>query len=478
LFSRNLAFLEQKTAEQMMRNAWLAMRSGLGSYPELEQLLQLSTRKLKSLRRALWCALVAAIACASQNASALVVENMAGTTSAPADDPGWNFVADAGSRAYTYLGNGWAISAFHVGVPTNIEPVKFNGSSYNIIPNQFYTVPNPEGNSLTADTDLRLIRINGDVGMPTFSLASSPVTESTSIGQREVVFIGAGPTREAAQTHWNVTSVGGPSNPDTWTEVPSGGNFHGYESIQTGTDSDVKRWGTNQIADEDSLFGGNDGDLRGKLTLTLGVGNRDIMSMVTQFDQSGLTNEAQVVSGDSGSAVFYKRNNQWELIGVVNATYPGLSLAGQPIDNQSSWNAVYGNYTTFADISFYRNEILNIMNAHANYSVMGDINLDGAVTGSTTGGAPTGDIAAFVAGWGFDNGTGVGTIDSWKNGDLNLDGKTDAADFVLLRNTVNPTGSGGFSLDSLFGGVGVPEPSSVLMALAGMSLLSGFRRRR
>ena len=433
--------------------------------------MQFSICNLKSPRWSLWCALMAVMTCASHNASALIVENMSGTTSAPADDPGWNFVTGSASRAYTYLGNGWAISAFHVGVPTNGEPLHFGTGTFNVIPNQSYIVPNPAGNGLTADTDLRLIRINGDVGTPTFSLASQPITESTPIGQREVVFIGAGPTREANQTHWNV-QVNSGNNNDVWSETPSGGTYHGYKSIASAPDNDVKRWGTNQIADEDCLFNNcnNDNDLRGKLTLTLGVGQRDVMSMVTQFDQGGLPNETQVVNGDSGSAVFYKRNGQWELIGVVNATY-------STYENQSTLNAVYGNYSTFADLSFYHNEIVNIMNAHTNYSVMGDINLDGVVTGSTTGGAPTGDIAAFVAGWGYDNGTGAGTIDSWKKGDLNRDGKVDAADFVLLRNAVNPTGGGGLSLDSLFGVVGVPEPSSVLLGLVGMSLLAGYRRR-
>jgi hypothetical protein len=479
---------EQQMAEQMMHNAWSTMRCGVGSYsecsyPEMVRLLQLSTSKLISKRWALLYALVAMFVCASQNASALIVENMTGTTSAPADDPGWNFVTGAGSRAFTYLGNGWALSAFHVGVPENNESIIFNGASYKIIPGQEYTVPNgspPPGVTLTALTDLRLIRINGDVGSPTFSLASSPITESTPIGQREVVFIGAGPTRQAAQSHWNVTVVGGNNN-DVWTEVAVGGTYHGYKAFTSGIETDVKRWGTNQIADEDSLFGGgNDNDLYGKLSLNLQVGQRDIMSMVTQFDQGGLPNEAQVVGGDSGSAVFYKRGGQWELIGIVNASYSSYENQFASISNggTGSGTAMYGNYTTFADLSFYHNEILNIMNANQNYSVMGDINLDGVVTGSTTGGAPTGDIAAFVAGWGYDNGTGIGTIDSWKHGDLNRDGKTDAADFVLLRNTVNPSGVGGFSLDSLFGGVGVPEPSSVLLALAGMSLLSGYRRRR
>ena len=96
-------------------------------------------------------------------------------------------------------------------------------------------------------------------------------------------------------------------------------------------------------------------------------------------------NEAQVVSGDSGSSVFYKRNGLWELIGIVNAQYSTYA-------DQSTLNAVYGNYTTFADMSYYRSEIMSIMNApeNPNYSVMGDVNLDGDVTGGVVGRRPDG----------------------------------------------------------------------------------------
>jgi hypothetical protein len=462
-----------------MPNARSTMRATLSVSQEVKQPVQLLTSNA-SWRLLLVSAMTALVLLSNtQRAAALIVENMAGTTSPPADDPGWNFVSDGGSRAFTYLGNGWALSAFHVGAPITNEAVVFNGSSFNIIPGQDYAVPNPSGQGLTALTDLRLIRLNGDVGTPTFSIASSELTETTPIAQRQVTIVGAGPTREANRSYWNVTHV----NPgaDTWVDATSSSFTHsGYRAIPVETQPEIKRWGTNQIADEDSLLGNNDNDLRGKLTITLGggQGNRDIMSMFTQFDQNGLPNEAQVVSGDSGSAVFHKRNGQWELIGVVNAQHYGMVNSSQALDGQKSNHAVYGNYTTFADLSFYRNEIMNIMNSNQNYSIMGDVNLDGIANGGTSGGSPTGDIAAFVAGWGYNNGTGIGTIDSWKKGDLNRDGKVDAADFVLLRAAVNPTGSGNLSLGSLFGGGVVPEPSSLLLALATMSLLANYRRRR
>lgn len=422
---------------------------------------------------------------AMRSASALVVENMTGTTVAPADDPGWNYVT-TGGRNYVYLGDGWALSAFHVGVPELVadgicgggstahacvnEPINLPNGPFLRVKGQEFIVKNPAGSGLTSDTDLRLIRINGDPGLAPINIASQQLFESTStLATRQVVIIGNGPTRMAAQQHWTITSVAGPNN-DTWTEDSSGPTI-GYKS--TIPNDNTKRWGTNQIADEDCLFSNcnNDDDLRGDLKLNLGVGPRDVRSMVTQFDANGLTNEAQVVSGDSGSSVFYKRNGAWELIGIVNAQYSTL-------ENQANTNAVYGNYTTFADLTYYRSEIQSIMNGNPNYSIMGDINLDGVVSGTVTNGVPTGDIAAFVAGWGYNNGTGVGTITSWKNGDLNRDGKTDLADFLLLRPQLNPTGSGSFTLAALLGGGAVPEPASFILVFTGVGILALRRGRR
>lgn len=240
---RDLAFLEQKTAEQMMRSAGSAMRSSVGSYLEIGQLVRVSVRNLMMSRWVPACALaMTAIALSSQPAAALVVENMTGTTSAPADDPGWSFVSESGT-AFTYLGNGWAISAFHVGLPNPSDAIIFNGTTYNIIPNQAYTVPNPAGSGLTALTDLRLIRLNGDVGTPTFSIASTELTESTNITQRQVTIVGAGPTREANRSYWNVTVNS--SGPDTWTDATQSSFTHsGYRTIPLDVQPELKRWST------------------------------------------------------------------------------------------------------------------------------------------------------------------------------------------------------------------------------------------
>jgi hypothetical protein len=168
--------------------------------------------------------------------------------------------------------------------------------------------------------------------------------------------------------------------------------------------------------------------------------------------------------------VFHKNGAQWELIGIVNTIYT--------YENQPAFSAFDGDYTSFADLTYYRNEILNIMNAHPGFSVTGDINLDGVVTGNGTGPATTDDITAFVQGWGWQQGSA--NVNSWKKGDLNLDGVTNAADFFLMRNAAVSAGlaTGASTLSNLFGSSGgVPEPSSAALILMAAGL-AGCRRRR
>ena len=62
------------------------------------------------------------------------------------------------------------------------------------------------------------------------------------------------------------------------------------------------------------------------------------------------------------------------------------------------------------------------------------------MSGNGTGPAATDDVTAFVQGWGSQQATG--DINSWKKGDLNLDGKVDVLDFLTLRQAFTASGSG------------------------------------
>jgi hypothetical protein len=219
--------------------------------------------------------------------------------------------------------------------------------------------------------------------------------------------------------------------------------------------------------------------------------NEDIIAMVTTYDKASTNEfEAQAIGGNSGGAVFHNfgaaANPDWQLVGIINAiaTYE---------DQAASW-AVYGNATIFANLSYYfhanpaqdyTHSISDIMRSHADYSTMGDVNLNGTVSGDGTGLGNVDDISAFVAGWGFDNGLGYGTVDSWKMGDLNRDGKTDVQDFLKLRRAFNEEIPGSV-VTLLFGPGGgpgtpgfVPEPSAAFLIAAGAALFAlGVRRRR
>jgi hypothetical protein len=373
-------------------------------------------------------------------------------------DPGWANVTRVGSN-YIYLTDGWVLAARHEGVASTM---KFDAGDTAPIPHQNYIVPNPTDwpVTLSVQSDLQLIRIKDDFNLPSLTIATTPPPLNG-----EVVFIGRGSGRAATQTNWNVNT----SDPDhwVWTETATGGNYHGYKAAG----SQVKRWGTNLIADEEPLFHENDADVDGVYRLN----GRDIISLFTNFDQTGGTShEAQAIGGNSGSAVFYKRDGNWELSGVINATFV--------YQNQlTSW-AVYGDSTAFSDLSAYYDEIYSIIDSHPEYSVMGDINLDGVVSGDGTGPSSSDDVTAFVQGWLYQQPSH--SLASWKKGDLNLDGKTDLADFLLMRNALLASGSGAgaAALTTLLGGgslMAVPEPSTAALLLcAAMFLIGSAKRRR
>jgi hypothetical protein len=402
-------------------------------------------------------------------------------------DPGWNSVTTfnnetmMGTTNYVYLGDNWVLSARHVGVFS----ATFSTGTFSPV-GQGVIVHNPPpsmagGASLTAETDLRLIRINGDPGVPAVTVATESPPTSGDAGS-QVMFIGQGRLRATNQTHWAMNLS---SPPTQWStaEVPTGGNVHGYKTI---ANTRSKRWGTNRLADpsssefEDETFTTILSDTTAVMPLETQDGvTRDVISMVTRFDQVGggiLPFEAQAVAEDSGGTVFYNRgtidNPNWVLAGIVNATVI--------YDYQPRAYAVFGNATTFADLSYYnqpyQSSICDIMKTCGSYSVMGDVNLDGNVTGNGTGSASTDDVTAFVNGWGYDNLAGRGDYVTWTKGDLNLDGVTDVEDFLLLRGALHgPIDSG--VMRTLLGGA-VPEPSSTVLALLTGAFLTATARRR
>jgi hypothetical protein len=88
--------------------------------------------------------------------------------------------------------------------------------------------------------------------------------------------------------------------------------------------------------------------------------------------------------------------------------------------------------------------------------VLGDANMDGVVNRA--------DIAVVSANFGLSAGA------LWGHGDFNFDGKITIRDLTILQRNLSAPSSP----------VAVPEPTSMLLAVAGFGLVCivGFTRRR
>lgn len=285
--------------------------------------------RLRAPAAALAALVMATIANGPRPVPAVVIQTPSGTdnTSAPTDDPGWANVGVLGIGSGVYLGDGWVLTAAHVGGGS----IVLNGGTYAMLAGSGTTLTNAGEPGKTASTDLYM-----------FQLASTPVglgsvtIAATSSGSgAAVTMIGAGRDR-GAYTEWYVNTNTG-TNPWTWTEVPSGGNAFGFKTL----DSRTMRWGTNTIAATGAWA--NDG-----------VGDINMLYTGFNFPQD-YSSEAQAAYGDSGGAVFHKNGSNWELTGLM------LMVAGYSGQPNPAANAVFGNKTYAADLSFYRPQIMAIV---------------------------------------------------------------------------------------------------------------------
>ena len=121
--------------------------------------------------------------------------------------------------------------------------------------------------------------------------------------------------------------------------------------------------------------------------------------------------------------------------------------------------------TSFGEYDFVSDNAraIDVLGASPN---LADINRDGSVSGNGTGPAASDDVTAFVNGWQFRNfasGRLLGGLNTISRGDINVDGIVNIDDWALI-NAASPA-VGAAILNSL---AAVPEPSSCLLAIAGL----------
>ena len=283
---------------------------------------------------------IAVIACilgtTAQSSHAVVLHTGNANTTAPGDDPGFNYVgiSSTGGASFVYLGNQYAISANHVNISGSVQLRPTGGAfqSFTVDPNAFGVgvATKQLKSSDNSNADLKLFRLTTDPGLAPLSIISTAPTSG-----QDVVMIGNG-LSHGTDRQWNVTA--GP----VWNEVPPNPG----PANTAGFNVDVPRiirWGLNEI-DQTGLF------------VDLGTGTIDYFT--TEFNDPTFfpggtlfgADEAQVVNGDSGGAVFSKVAGIWYLAGLINAE---AKFTGQP-----GGTSVFGNASVLADLSLYRSQII------------------------------------------------------------------------------------------------------------------------
>ncbi|MBW2270219.1 MAG: hypothetical protein JRH16_16755 [Deltaproteobacteria bacterium] len=262
-------------------------------------------------------------------AAAVMLDAGNANYTAPADDPGWDYVGWLGLNG-VYVGYGWVLTAGHVAVTPGKE-LTLDGVAYPVIPESRVVFEHSPG----TDADLAAFRIDP---YPTH-LLPLPIRATTPAEDTEAVMIGRGRNRASAST-WG---------PGGWNLDVTG----------------PKRWGKNFIGGDIAFWPGT------STSIAMGYGATLTQSLVLEFndalnpatdpdpDPSPLqplsADEAIVTEGDSGGGLFIfdDASDVWELAGIA---WLVTRLNGQPADT-----AIYGNDALYVDLSAYHEAVLAVV---------------------------------------------------------------------------------------------------------------------
>ncbi|MEQ8849872.1 MAG: PEP-CTERM sorting domain-containing protein [Botrimarina sp.] len=373
---------------------------------------------------------------------------------------GLDFANLATNRSGIYLGDHWFLTAWHAqpGGSTPTGNVQLAGSSFPVIAQSAVRIAN-SGGGLDASSDLLMYRIGLDAagnspedldsGIQSIVIADQLASTGTTL-----TMFGRGAARRQNEDN---TQTGTYQFSSSGAILESGTGA--YEGFLTSSSGNVWQWGENR------RYGGT-------RTFSAGPLVNDTRGFVVRFDEFGLEHEAQAASGDSGGPVFWQDGGQWVLAGLHHVVFSASSTSSS-VNLQTAFNAQTG----ISDLSnsFYRSQIQGLRD-QTEYSLLGDIDLDGAVTGEIVGGVATGDLAAMAANW--MHSAPEGDLKTWVRGDINQDGITDLDDFVLLRDAL-----GGAIETADFAAVvsaysaATPEPSAAALLLTAAAAAAARRRR-
>jgi len=217
---------------------------------------------------------------------------------------GFDYVGEVDSESATYLGDGWVITANHVGAGDFV----LDGIVYPWLPGHEVRLDS----NATTPADLIMFPL----ALPHPELPPLLIRSTPPGLNQFLILIGHGRDR-------GPSIVFDPNGPFPPPPDPLDGWSWGATSS--------KRWGTNEIA---AFTSG----------LILGT-----VSFYTEFDAGEVLPEAQATIGDSGGAVFSLGPEGTQLAGIIYAVGP---LPGQPANT-----SVFTNLTFIARLDYYSDQI-------------------------------------------------------------------------------------------------------------------------
>lgn len=222
--------------------------------------------------------------------------------------PGFEHVGTRGSLSAVYLGEGWVLTANHVGAGS----VVIDGVAYPWVPGSARRVENPNG----SNTDLVLFEIDPHPDLPNLPIAQ----DSPAFG--DLLLIKGNGRDRGAEFSWDPNGSYPP------------GLSTGYQWAPTRS----LRWGSNYV----EVY-----PMGGKVFNTMAFGSR--------FDEDAPLEECQAATGDSGGGVFvWDPEDRFVLAGIV--------LAIVEYSNQPAATSIHGQSTYYADLACYRDDILEVTN--------------------------------------------------------------------------------------------------------------------
>ena len=234
--------------------------------------------------------------CTTATSFAIVDANSTTNTSDPGGGVPWANVGSVNGGSGTYLGNGWVLTAAHVGA----GPIAFDSGTFQPV-GRVIRLSNPD----TSLADILLYHL-----ILTPGLTGSVVSSSTPAIGSLVDLVGYGRIRGSAEQSFSTEY--GPKSGFYWS--PNGTKSYGRNLIQTGVTTRT----------------------------LLGVGS--FRGFILDFTPP----DAQVATGDSGGAVFYKNSATWELAGMIEA----LASFVYPLPA-----SVYGDESWIMDLPTYKTQI-------------------------------------------------------------------------------------------------------------------------